>query len=245
MSSDLTVHLISGANRGIGEPAGDFQRPDSVFAGARSPATAADLHALAANHPDRVHVVELRSCDREGNARAVEQIRQKVGKLDVVIANAAISNDVAPLINVGPESMLEHFDINVVGPLVLFQTAYPLMSMSPTKEFVVVGAKAGSLITGPEYGEHLGPYAVTKAAVHYLAKKLQFEHEDFVIFPICPGRVSTSMYCAAQERDAELAKVPGETPESSVAGMMPVIDGATRENAGGKFMDVSGVVNAW
>lgn len=50
---------------------------------------------------------------------------------------------------------------------------------------------------------------------------------------------------SAQSNDAELAKHPGETPAYSVASMLRVIDGATRENAGGKFMDVSGGVNEW
>ena len=50
---------------------------------------------------------------------------------------------------------------------------------------------------------------------------------------------------SAQDKDAELAKHPGETPAFSVSSMLRVIDGATRENAGGKFMDVSGGVNEW
>ncbi|KAI4525474.1 NAD(P)-binding protein [Schizophyllum commune Loenen D] len=248
MAASNTVYLISGANRGIGlEFAKQLsERPNTVvFAGARNPKAATDLQALSEKHPGRVHVVELKACDEQGNARVVEEIRQKVGQLDVVIANAAIFNDVKELLNVSPQAMREHFDVNVVGTLVLFQAAYPLMKTSPTRKFVVIGAKGGSITLGPEYRSALGPYAVSKAAVHYVAKKLQFENEEFVIFPICPGRVSTDMYLSAQNKDAELAKHPGATPAYSVASMLRVIDGATRENAGGKFMDVSGGVNEW
>ena len=53
------------------------------------------------------------------------------------------------------------------------------MKTSPTRKFVVIGAKGGSITLGPEYRSALGPYAVSKAAVHYVAKKLQYEHEDF------------------------------------------------------------------
>ena len=62
-----------------------------VFAGARDPANASDLQAVAAKHPDNVFVVELKASDVEGNTRAIEQIRQKTGRLDVVIANAGKS----------------------------------------------------------------------------------------------------------------------------------------------------------
>ena len=53
------------------------------------------------------------------------------------------------------------------------------MKTSPTRKFVVIGAKGGSITLGPEYRSALGPYAVSKAAVHYVAKKLQYENEDF------------------------------------------------------------------
>ena len=65
------------------------ERPNTVvFAGARNPKAASYIQTLSAKYPSRVHVVELRSCDEQGNARVIEEIRQKVGQLDVVIANA-------------------------------------------------------------------------------------------------------------------------------------------------------------
>ncbi|KAL1740427.1 hypothetical protein HDZ31DRAFT_47524 [Schizophyllum fasciatum] len=248
MTTSSTVYLVSGANRGIGLGFVTLlaERPDSVvFAGARNPDAASDLHALAAKHPDRVHIVELKACDEKGNARAIEQIQQKMGRLDVVIANAAICTELNELINVTPDTMREHFDVNVVGTLVLFQAVYPLMKVSPTKKFIVIGAKGGSIALGPDWGIRVGPYAISKAAVHYLAKKLQFEHEDFVIFPICPGAGDTDMFRAAQAQDPRFASVQGASPAEIAANIMDVVDGATRENAGGKFMDVSGAVNPW
>ncbi|KAL1702815.1 hypothetical protein EV121DRAFT_292959 [Schizophyllum commune] len=235
-----TVYLVSGATRGIGLAFVTLlaERPNTiVFAGARDPANASDLQALAAKHPDNVFLVELKASDVE--------IRQKTGRLDVVIANAAISKSMDPLVNVLPETMREHYDVNVVGTLVLFQAAYPLMKASPTRKFIVMGAKGGSITNGPEYGILVGAYCCTKAAVHYMAKKLQFENEDFVIFPICPGAVDTDMFRYAQERDSRFAQVKGAAPAEAAASILKIVDNATRENAGGKFMDVSGGVNDW
>ncbi|KAI5830506.1 NAD(P)-binding protein [Schizophyllum commune Tattone D] len=248
MATSSTVYLVSGSNRGIGLALVTHlaSRPNTiVFAGARNPNVASDLHALVAKHPNRVHIVELKADDVEGNKRAVEEIRKKAGQLDVVIANAATCKDMQPLLGVSPESMREHYDVNVIGTLVLFQAAYPLMKTSPTRKFIVIGAHGGAITTGPEYGVMLGPYAVTKAAVHYLAKKLQFENEDFVIFPILPGLVDTDMYHYAQSNSEFLAKQPGVSAAECASGIMRVVDGATRENAGGKFLDAEGKVNEW
>lgn len=62
-----------------------------VFAGARNPSTATDLHALAEKYPGKFHVVKLVSNDKAGNEAAVAQIKDIAGRLDVVIANAGAS----------------------------------------------------------------------------------------------------------------------------------------------------------
>jgi NAD(P)-dependent dehydrogenase (short-subunit alcohol dehydrogenase family) len=62
-----------------------------VFAGVRNPADAKDLQALASERAGKLHVVKLVSSDAEGNAAAISFIRQKAGRLDVVIANAGKS----------------------------------------------------------------------------------------------------------------------------------------------------------
>jgi NAD(P)-dependent dehydrogenase (short-subunit alcohol dehydrogenase family) len=106
------VYLVSGANRGIGEyfsPALSAtecllrrhtglglvktlsERADTiVFAGARDPGAAKELTALAAARPGKVHVVKLVSGDVDDNAAAVKFIKEKAGRLDVVIANAGL-----------------------------------------------------------------------------------------------------------------------------------------------------------
>jgi NAD(P)-dependent dehydrogenase (short-subunit alcohol dehydrogenase family) len=59
-----------------------------VFAGARDPAAAKDLQALATSRPGKLHVLKLVSSDPEGNATAVSFVKEKAGRLDVVIANS-------------------------------------------------------------------------------------------------------------------------------------------------------------
>ncbi|KAL1669403.1 hypothetical protein GGF50DRAFT_123245 [Schizophyllum commune] len=175
------TYLVSGANRGIGlglvtALAG---RPNTtVFAGARNPAAATDLNALAAKHPNNLHVLKLVSGDKPGNLAAVEEIRKKAGKLDVVIANAGIGDFFASTLEMKPEEMTRHFDVNVNGTLVLFQATYPLLKESPVRKFIPIGSLVGSVSIGSQFPARMLAYGASKAALHYLTRKIYQEHPE-------------------------------------------------------------------
>jgi len=56
--------------------------------GARDPSISKNLVSLAAAHPDKVFPIALDSADIPLNKAAAQLIEGRVGKLDVVIANA-------------------------------------------------------------------------------------------------------------------------------------------------------------
>jgi NADP-dependent 3-hydroxy acid dehydrogenase YdfG len=69
-----------------------LSRPDAiVFAGARNPDNSKEFTELTQQYPGRFFPVKLISADKESNERAVSLIKEKVGRLDVVIANAGKS----------------------------------------------------------------------------------------------------------------------------------------------------------
>jgi NADP-dependent 3-hydroxy acid dehydrogenase YdfG len=59
-----------------------------VFAGARDLTRVTELEALAKEFPGKLHIVKIVSADEATNKAVVEEIKAKVGRLDVVIANA-------------------------------------------------------------------------------------------------------------------------------------------------------------
>jgi NAD(P)-dependent dehydrogenase (short-subunit alcohol dehydrogenase family) len=68
--------------------------------------------------------------------------------------------------------------VNVIGPLVLFQASYPLLKAStPAPKFVVISSRAGSITLGPTIPGIILSYGVSKAAVNYLVRKLHFEND--------------------------------------------------------------------
>jgi hypothetical protein len=70
---------------------------------------------------------------------------------------------------------MDHFKVNVVGPLVLFQAMEGLLRASSS-------SSAGS--TGRLIPFKVGAYGVSKAAVNHLAVKLQQENPDLIILPL-------------------------------------------------------------
>ncbi|KAL1741174.1 hypothetical protein HDZ31DRAFT_84995 [Schizophyllum fasciatum] len=200
------TYLVSGANRGIGlglvtALAG---RPNTtVFAGARNPASASALNELAAKHPNNLHVLQLVNGDKPGNLAAVEQIRQKAGRLDVVIANAGIGDYFASTLEMKPEEMTRHFDVNVNGTLVLFQATYPLLKESPAPKFVPIGSLVGSVSIGSQFPARMLAYGASKAAVHYLTRKIYQEH------PELSERAFSPLLSPLSHRPSRLRRQPG------------------------------------
>ncbi|KAK7014258.1 NAD(P)-binding protein [Favolaschia claudopus] len=234
MSSKL-VYLISGANRGIGYGLASIlaARPNTiVFAGARDP-DAQSLSELKDKHPN-VYPVKLTSGDQSDNEAAVALIQEIAGQLDVVIANAGIANYNGPVVDTPAEKFREHFDVNTLGPVVLFQAAHKLLLASPTGApiFAVISSLIGSM--GRFFYIAATPYGMSKAAVNFLVKTLDVEHPTLVTMAIEPGWTVTDM----GNRGASLSGRFEEAPvklEDSLKGILSRIDGATKEKSSGKF----------
>ncbi|KAL1666178.1 hypothetical protein EV121DRAFT_202922 [Schizophyllum commune] len=241
--STPTVYLVSGANRGIGLALVTTlaARPDTiVFAGARQPSSATELQKLATAHPGKVHVVSLVSADKEINLAAVKTIREKAGHLDVVIANAAVGDAHDGALDVKKEDMIRHFDINVNGPLLLFQATYQLLKESKAPKFVALTSPMGSIHTGASWPGGLYNYGASKAAMNWVVRKLHHDFQDIVAFPISPGFVESDMSQEVLEYEPWMASIPRIKQKESVNGILAQVEKATRETHGGKFIDYTG-----
>ncbi len=85
--------VVTGANRGIGFSLVEELSKDSsnlIFAGARDPAAAKNLNEIA-SQSGNVHVVKLGADSAEDNKAAAQFVKEKAGKVDVVLANAGAS----------------------------------------------------------------------------------------------------------------------------------------------------------
>ncbi|KZT54355.1 NAD(P)-binding protein [Calocera cornea HHB12733] len=243
-----TVYLVSGANRGIGLGlVTSLAARDNVvvFAGARNPSSASDLKTLQAKYPGKVHILKLTSADAADNTAAAEEIKRVTGKLDVVIANAGIANFFGTILNTPLDSMREHYDVNVVGPTLLFQSVWPLLEQSTKPEFVIISSIAGSIAGGASLPAGILAYGASKAGANFLAMKLHSEHPELVVADIHPGPVQTEMGAFSQKEDDVLRTLTFITVSESVAGILNLVDNAKREEDGPKMIGYDGQVFPW
>ncbi|KAJ7661928.1 hypothetical protein DFH06DRAFT_362596 [Mycena polygramma] len=229
-----TVYLITGANRGIGLGLAALlaaRENTVVFAGARDPA-AQSLKDLAAKHSN-VHPVKFTCGDQADNEAVIAEIEKSAGQLDVIIANAAISNYYGPLATTPLSEFRDHWEVNTLGTVVLFQAAHKLLLASPSGKptFAYISSGAGSITK--YFGNYSSAYGSSKAAANFLVKALDAENPSLIAFAISPGWVSTDMGNVGA-KFAGLTEAP-HSVDDSVAGIMSRIDGATVEKSSGRF----------
>ncbi|KAJ7264117.1 hypothetical protein B0H12DRAFT_274441 [Mycena haematopus] len=237
-----TVYLISGANRGIGYglAATLAARPNTViFAGSRDPA-AQSLKELAAKHSN-VHPVKLTSGDKADNEAAIAEIEKTAGQLDVIIANAGIGKHQGPLASTNLSEYRDHFEVNTLGLVVLFQAAHKLLLASPTgaPTLAYISSAAGSI--SAYFHLSAGAYGASKAAANFLIKVLDKEHPELIAMAIHPGWVATDMGNVGAVKNG-LPQAP-VTLEDSAEGILKHVDGATKEKSSGRFWNFKAVKN--
>ena len=193
-SSSTTVYFVSGANRGIGFGIVEklAARPNSlVYAAAREPAKADKLQQLAKQRGN-VRVVQLSVDSDADHAAAAKQVEAEAGRVDVLLANAGIAPTDAwqrtEILSI--DKLRDHFEVNTVGPIRLFQAFFPLLGRSSQPRFVVVSTIRGSIQMQANYATAPGTtYGLSKAAVNFFTIRVHVEHPTIITFPVQPGQL--------------------------------------------------------
>ncbi|KAJ5487065.1 hypothetical protein N7530_001365 [Penicillium desertorum] len=245
-----TIYLITGASRGIGRGLTEtfLARSNStVIAAVRDPvgASSQTLQSLPKGESSRLLVVKVDSKSPTDPTAAIETLQREHGidHIDVVIANAGISEDFSAVHEVSIPVLQEHVEVNGYGPIYLYQAVYPLLKKSKKPTFVGVGSPIGSIGGMEQRPYPCAAYGPSKAILHWIVRKIHFENEDFVSFVADPGFVQTDMGNAgAQAVGFEKAF---QTVEESVGGIVKTIDEGTRDSVGAQFRVWDGSQFPW
>lgn len=201
---DKPVALVTGANKGIGlQIAKDLAAHGlAVLVESRNPEhgeTAAKSIGAGA------HALQLDVTDQASIAAAAERIRDKFGRLDVLVNNAGISHACEPgtpfrqimqtnsLISAPFNAVREVWETNVFGIIAVTQAMLPLLRQAPAPRIVTIGSTGGSLVWNSNpanpHRAMFGNYSASKSAAHAVTLAFAFalEAEGIKVNIACPG----------------------------------------------------------
>ena len=206
------VALVTGANQGIGlQIAKDLvARGFTVLVGSRNLERG---EAAAKTIDGDARALQLDVTDQASIVAAAKRIRSELGRLDLLINNAAISNtnkgpgmsveEYAKLTrpsNVSLDEMRSVWETNVFGVLAVYQAMLPLLREAPAARIVNVSSGVGSLTRTSDpaypYRSIFGPaYAASKTALNAmtLAMAIELESTGIKVNAACPGFTKTNL----------------------------------------------------
>jgi NAD(P)-dependent dehydrogenase (short-subunit alcohol dehydrogenase family) len=208
---DKPVALVTGANKGIGlQIAKDLAAHGfTVLVGSRNlehgetaaKSVGADARAL-----------QLDVTNQASIAAAAERIRNELGRLDVLVNNAAVSHagkagrSLEEIVKSGRASVASLnevravFETNVFGVIAVTQAMLPLLREAPAGRIVNVSSAAGLLTMNAEptnlhramFGAAYSPSKTALNAIT-LAFALELESTGIKVNAACPGFTATDL----------------------------------------------------
>jgi NAD(P)-dependent dehydrogenase (short-subunit alcohol dehydrogenase family) len=219
--------LVTGASRGIGYflALGLAQCGAHVIAVARTSGGLEELDDEIRKAGGAATLVPLDLADMAGIDRLGGAIHERWGKLDILVANAAMLGVIAPIGHVEARMFEKVMSVNVTSVWRLIRTADPLMRNSDAPRGILLTSSAAY-----KCKPYWGPYSASKAAVEALARTWAAETKEFgyCVNSADPGGTRTAMRAQAipgedpqtlpHPRDVAAALLPLAAPELSVSG---------------------------
>lgn len=209
---DKPVALVTGANQGIGlQVARDLAANGFTVLVCSRNLERGVAAALTINGDARA--VHLDVTDRPSVVAAAERVREELGRLDVLVQNAAISHTrkepgqsiqeyarTTRPSNVSLDEMRAVWETNVFGVLTVYQAMLPLLRATPGARIVNVSSGAGSLTANSDptfpHRPIFGPvYPASKSALNALTVAManELESEGIPVNAVSPGFTKTGL----------------------------------------------------
>lgn len=200
----MDVALITGGNAGIGEAVvrSLAKTPNyHVIIGSRRLDSGNELANSLKVQGHSVSAIQLDITSDDSIDRAIEEITNTHGKLDVLVNNAGVLLDNQPDAFVSTRDLFSKtFNTNVFGTAALTEAALPLLQKSKHPRVIFVSSTMGSLeVSGDSttffYDKDYKAYDASKAAVNILAVNYARILKPFggASNAVCPGLVKTKM----------------------------------------------------
>ncbi len=207
---DKKVAVITGASRGIGAEIARTLANDGfnvVITYAGNEQKAIEVQKSIETVTDaKVTVLQLDIADEESIKSMVAKVKEEYGKIDVLVNNAGITNDML-VMQMKKDDFTSVINTNLVGTFQVTQAVLKLMARKRQGSIINLSSVIG--ITG-NIGQ--ANYAASKAAVMAFTKSVAKEYgrRNIRVNSVAPGFIQTDMTdTLPEEYKAEvLSKIP-------------------------------------
>src|SRR3990172_104559 len=181
------VSIVTGASSGIGRSSALplARRGHRVFATVRTADAEDSLREAASGLP--VDVLRLDLLDEASVARLIPTVRDRAGRIDVLVNNAGYAL-LGAVEDLPVDALRRQFEVNVFGAMALARAALPLMRSPPSGPILNVSSLAGRVSV-----PLMGAYCASKFALEAFTDALRIEARPFGVRAIVvePGPVVT------------------------------------------------------
>jgi NAD(P)-dependent dehydrogenase (short-subunit alcohol dehydrogenase family) len=133
--------------------------------------------------------------------KVVDETKQKLGRLDILVNNAAVAS-IQPLLEITEKEWDKVFSVNVKGLFFMLQSAAKAMKETGGGRIINISSPA-TRMTLTNYTA----YATSKAAVDYLSRTAAaaLGPYNITVNTVAPGRMDTPMQRVTEEKTAAAA----------------------------------------
>ncbi|MBW2388000.1 MAG: SDR family oxidoreductase [Deltaproteobacteria bacterium] len=151
--------------------------------------------------------IELDVSDAEAVSQAVADCEQQLGSLDIVVNNAGIVNNIAPIASMQPDAWEHELRVNLGGAFHCVRAAAPRMAERGWGRVVNISSIAAR---SPSLGQPA--YAASKAGVIAFTQSVaqEFGRQGVTANAVLPGLIATPLVLSmpGEIRDAVAAQTP-------------------------------------
>src|ERR1700730_8828008 len=207
------VAIVTGSSRGIGRAIAEAYAAAGarvIISSRKQPACEAVANEINRKHGEECAIaIAANISDKKALEALVAETRQRLGKVDVLVCNAASNPHYGPQATISDEQFRKIFDNNVLSNHWLITMVAPEM-IERKEGAIIIVSSIGGLIGSSV----IGAYNVSKAADFQLVRNLalEFGPHNVRVNAIAPGVIRTDFAKALSEDPKAEAALQRVTP---------------------------------
>ena len=186
------VAIVTGGSRGIGRACCEAlaaQGATVVVNYVKGEVQAREVAEAITKNGGKAEIAGFDVADPKAAEAAIEEIAKRLGRLDIMVANAGISLD-GLLLRLKEEDLDRLYQVNVKGSIACAKAATKIMMRAKTGRVIFMSSVVGEM---GNVGQTA--YAASKAAVIGAAKSIgrEFASRNITVNVVSPGFIDTDM----------------------------------------------------